>query len=154
MLQYAFTVTGVIVASIGFALLLAQQYITVGVRYFALFLVVGGGYTTQPITLAWLANTQSGHYKRAVASACQIGFGNIGGIVASTVFREAEAPRYVMGYSVSLGMMWLCAVACTVLYVGAVAENKKRDRGERDARLMGPDADNLGDDHPKWRLAT
>lgn len=152
--RYAFAMTGVVVASVGFALLLAQQHVAVEVRYFGLFLVVGGGYSTQPITLAWLANMQSGHYKRGVASACQIGFGNIGGIVASTVFLETEAPRYVTGYSVSLGLMWLCAAACTVLYGGAVAENKKRDRGERDARLTEPDADNLGDDHPAWRLAT
>jgi hypothetical protein len=31
-------------------------------------------------------------------------------------------------------------------------ENKKRDRGERDYRLVGEDADNLGDDHPHFRF--
>ena len=49
-----------------------------GVKYFALFLVVPGGYITQPITLAWVSNTMSGHYKRSVAAAVQVGFGNIG----------------------------------------------------------------------------
>jgi hypothetical protein len=48
----------------------------------------------------------------------------------------------------------MCAAACTVLFLGARRENKKRDRGERDWRLEGEDADNLGDDHPHFRYAT
>jgi hypothetical protein len=46
----------------------------------------------------------------------------------------------------------MCAAACVVLLLGVRAENKKRDRGERDWRLEGEDADNLGDDHPHFRF--
>ncbi|ETS80946.1 hypothetical protein PFICI_08475 [Pestalotiopsis fici W106-1] len=152
--RYTFTLIGVGVATVGYILLLCQQHVSVGVRYFALILVVSGGYTTQPITLTWLANNVSGHYKRAVSSAAQVGFGNLGGIVASNVFFDAEAPFYWTGYGVSLGMLWLCAGACTVLYVGVRVENKKRDRGDRDLRLEGEDVNNLGDDHPTWRFTT
>ncbi|CAJ2510593.1 Uu.00g062180.m01.CDS01 [Anthostomella pinea] len=152
--RYAFTLFGIILATIGYVLLLCQQHVSVGVKYFALFLVVGGGYTTQPVTLAWLANNVSGHYKRSVASAVQVGFGNIGGIVASNVFFDAEAPLYWTGYGVSLGLLWVCAAACTVLFLGVMRENAKRERGERDWRLREPDADNLGDDHPAWRFTT
>ncbi|KAI0139300.1 major facilitator superfamily domain-containing protein [Pestalotiopsis sp. NC0098] len=152
--RYIFTLIGICVASIGYILLLCQHHVSVGVRYFALILVVSGGYTTQPITLTWLANNVSGHYKRAVSSAAQVGFGNIGGIVASNVFFDAEAPLYWTGYGVSLGMLWLCAGACTALYLGVRAENQKRDRGERDWRLQEANVDNLGDDHPSWRFTT
>ena len=152
--RYLFTIAGVILATIGYVLLLCQRHIVVGVRYFALFLIVSGGYISQPVILAWLSNTVSGHYKRAISSAVQIGFGNLGGIVASNVFFDREAPLYRSGYGVCLGMLWLCAAACTVMYFGATRENKKRDRGERDHRLQGPDASNLGDDHPHWRIAT
>lgn len=145
---------GISVASIGYILLLCQNYVSVGVRYFALFLVVSGGYTTQPVTLAWLANNVSGHYKRAVSAAAQVGFGNLGGIVASNVFFDSEAPKYWTGYGVSLGMLWLCAGACTALYMGVTAENEKRNRGDRDSRLQQPDLDNMGDDHPSWRFTT
>lgn len=106
----------------------------------------------QPVTIAWLNNCMSGHYKRSVSSAFQIGFGNLGGIVASNVFITSEAPRYPTGYGVSLGLMWMCALGCTGLLVGLIMENRKRDRGERDWRLDGPDADNLGDDHPHFRF--
>ena len=109
---------------------------------------------TQPTTIGWLSNTVSGHYKRSVASAMQIGVGNLGGIVASLVFFDYEAPLYRTGLGVSLGMMWVSAVSCSGLYAHAIRENKKRDRGERDGRLLEPDADNLGDDHPHWRYTT
>jgi hypothetical protein len=46
----------------------------------------------------------------------------------------------------------MCAAACVVLLLGVRAENKKRDRGERDWRLDCADADNLGDDHPHFRF--
>lgn len=152
--RYGFTMLGICIATVGYVLLLCQQHISVGVKYFALFLIVTGGYTTQPITLAWLANNVSGHYKRSVSAAAQVGFGNLGGIVASNVFFDAEAPLYWTGYAVSLGMLWLCAGACTALYFGVKMENKKRDRGEMESRLQEADVHNMGDDHPSWRFTT
>lgn len=152
--RYLFCIFGLCVASIGYIMLLAQDNLSAGVKYFALFLIVPGGYITQPITLVWLSNLVSGHYKRSVSSAMQVGLGNIGGIVASNVFLESESPTYSTGYGVSLGMLWISGAACTGLFFLAKWENKKRDRGERDYRLSEYDADNLGDDHPHFRLTT
>ncbi|PCD27071.1 hypothetical protein AU210_013486 [Fusarium oxysporum f. sp. radicis-cucumerinum] len=152
--RYGFTMFGVVMTSIGYILLLLQHQVPTAARYFALFLLVTGGYITQPVVLGWLSNTMGGHYKRSIASAAQVGFGNLGGIVASNVYLTREAPEYWTGLGVSLGMVWICGVSCTAFYFLAIRENKKRDRGERDHRLQGADADNLGDDHPHWRYAT
>jgi sugar phosphate permease len=152
--RYWFCIFGLVVASVGYIMLLAQAHLSAGVKYFALFLIVPGGYITQPVVLVWLANLVSGHYKRSVSSAMQVGFGNLGGIVASNIFLAKEVPTYRTGYGVSLGMLWICGVACTGLFFLAKAENRKRERGERDHRLEGLDADNLGDDHPSFRLTT
>ncbi|KAI3329765.1 major facilitator superfamily domain-containing protein [Ustulina deusta] len=152
--RYTFVMCGLAISAVGYSLLLGQQHLSVGVKYFALFLVVGGGLSVQPITIAWLANNVSGHYKRSVAAATQIGLGNVGGIVASNIFLDNEAPRFQTGYGVSLGFLGICAVACTVLFFGLKRENEKRDRGERDYRLGKGDAHNLGDDHPHWRFTT
>jgi hypothetical protein len=152
--RYWFCIFGLVVASVGYIILLAQQNLSAGVKYFALFLIVPGGYITQPIVLVWMSNLVSGHYKRSVASAMQVGFGNIGGIVASNVFLGSEAPRYPTGYGVSLGMLWICGAACTALFWLVKRENRMRERGERDWRLSEVDADNLGDDHPSFRLTT
>lgn len=152
--RYLFCMFGILVASTGYIILLAQAGLSAGVKYFALFLIVPGGFITQPIAIVWVANVMSGHYKRSVSSAMQVGFGNIGGIIAANVYLVREAPKYPTGYGVSLGMLWIAGVACTALYFLAKRENKLRDRGERDYRLQEPDADNLGDDHPHFRLAT
>ncbi|RWA07634.1 hypothetical protein EKO27_g7470 [Xylaria grammica] len=141
--RYTFLMCGLAVSAVGYSLLLGQQHLSVGVKYFALFLVVGGGFSVQPITIAWLANNVSGHYKRSVAAAAQIGLGN-----------DNEAPQFRTGYGVSLGFLGICAVASTVLFVGVKRENEKRDRGERDYRLEKEDVHNLGDDHPHWRFTT
>jgi sugar phosphate permease len=150
--RYPFTILGVLVATVGYSMLLGQRGLSVGVKYFATFLIVLGTYITQPVCIAWIQNCMSGHYKRSVASAMQIGFGNAGGIVASNIYKGTERPYYETGYGTALGLLWVTAISCTVLLVGVARENKKRERGERDWRLDEVDADNLGDDHPSFRF--
>ncbi len=152
--RYAFAMLGVVVSSIGYIILLAQRSVPVGGRYFAIYLVMAGGYITQPITLVWLSNNMGGHYKRGINAAMQVGFGNLGGIIASNIYITNQKPTYHVGYGVSLGLMWVCGLACTVLFIGMRIENKKRDRGERNHRLGLPkeERENLGDDHPSFRF--
>ncbi|KAH3941282.1 hypothetical protein HBI56_208840 [Parastagonospora nodorum] len=152
--RYWFCMTGLVIATVGYIMLLAQNNLSIGVKYFALFLIIPGQFVTQPIVLVWLSNLMSGHYKRSVSSAVQVSFGNLGGIIASNIFIGPEAPKYPTGYGTCLGMLGICAVACTSLFWLVKSENKKRERGERDWRLQEPDADNLGDDHPAFRLTT
>jgi hypothetical protein len=129
--------------------------LSVHVRYMAVFFITTGTYIVQPITIVWLANNLSGHYKRAVGLAIQVSFGNIGGIIASNIFETAEAPRYFLGYGLSLALMVFCGMMATVLAIGLTIENRKRDRGERDYRLQMPEHElsNLGDDDPRFRFS-
>jgi hypothetical protein len=151
---------GVLFASIGYIILLCQGPpaelggLNKHVRYMAVFFVTTGCYIVQPVAIVWMANNLGGHYKRAIGLAIQIGFGNIGGIIASNIFNKDSAPRYTVGYSVSLGMMLLCGIMSTVFAVGVVMENKKRDEGKRDYRLnLDPSVvDNMGDDDPRFRF--
>ncbi|KAK5172990.1 uncharacterized protein LTR77_003112 [Saxophila tyrrhenica] len=149
--RYAFCMIGICVSTCGFVMLLNQSRIPVGAQYAAIFLIVCGGYTCQPITITWINNNMGGHYKRAVSSAMMIGFGNAGGIVASNIFLTQEAPGYKTGYGTSLGLLWLCGICCTVYLFGVMRENRKRERGEREYRLEEPDAGNQGDDDHRFR---
>ena len=153
--RYAFAMLGVVVATIGYALLLAQDHLTIAVRYFAVYLVTCGTCITQPVIMAWLSNNMGGHYKRGIGSAMQIGVGNLGGIIASNIYIAKQQPHYPVGFGVSLGLVWLCGLACTIFVVGLWIENRKRDRGGRDYRLALPieEVENLGDDHPTFRFA-
>ncbi|KAI9878608.1 MAG: hypothetical protein M1830_000427 [Pleopsidium flavum] len=153
--RFLFSIAGVLIATTGYVLLLAQtHHVPVAARYFALYLITSGAYITQPITLTWLANNLSGHYKRAVAVAVQIGFGNAGGIVASNIFITSQAPTYPVGFGVSLALLWLSAACCVGFWWGLRRENGRRERGERDWRLGLPEGErgNLGDDWPRFRF--
>ena len=152
--RYAFTMLGVFVATIGYVLLLAQSTLNNGVKYFAVYLITIGGYITQPVVLTWLNNNMAGHWKRSISSAMQIGIGNCGGIVASNIYIKEQAPYYPVGYGISLALLWLCGIACTIFVCGLWLENRRRDQGRRDDRLDLPleQVDNLGDDHPHFRF--
>ncbi|RFU35367.1 hypothetical protein B7463_g954, partial [Scytalidium lignicola] len=152
--RYAFTLLGLGISIIGYTLLLCQENLSVGVKYMACFFVVGGSNICQPITWVWLNNNVGGHYKRSVATAMQIGFGNAGGLIASNIFITAQAPRYPVGYGTSLALLVMCASMCTIFFFGLYRENKKRERGERDYRYSeeGADINNMGDDHPEFSV--
>ena len=122
--RYTFIVSGVSIASIGYAILLAQQHVHVQVRYFALYLIMGGGYMGQPLSIIWLLNNTNGHWQRSVSAAMQIGLGNSAGIIASNIFIDKERPLYRTGYGVSLGLLWMSAAAATVTVLGCWWENK------------------------------
>ncbi|KAF5244654.1 hypothetical protein FAUST_2170 [Fusarium austroamericanum] len=68
--RYSFTMIGVILTTVSYVLLLCQQKIPTGARYLSLFMLVSGGYITQPVLLGWLSNTISGHYKRSISISC------------------------------------------------------------------------------------
>ncbi|KAJ5181917.1 hypothetical protein N7449_012064 [Penicillium cf. viridicatum] len=152
--RFTFTLMGCVIATIGYIILICQESVPVAARYFALFAITGGGYMTQPILLGWVSNNMAGHYKQSIASAMQIGFGNCGGLVASNVFFDSEAPTYRTGFGVSLGMVWICGLACTVFFGYLYRENRLREQCKRDHRYHWPreELENAGDDHPSFRF--
>ena len=98
------------------------------VRYFGLFLGIMGGQGNVPAILTYQANNIRMQSKRSTASALQIGFGAIGGIVASTVFRQRDAPGYVVGLWVSAGLQLYTLAVLTVASWYFWSANKKADR--------------------------
>lgn len=57
------------------------------VRYFGVFLVTAGANSNVPAAMSYQANNIRGQWKRAFCSATLVGFGGIGGIAGSLVFR-------------------------------------------------------------------
>lgn len=164
--RYGFMMFGIVFASIGYIILLCQgplvhphthrpAGLALNVRYMAVYFVTTGCYMVQPNAIVWVANNLGGHYKRSVVLATMIGFGNIGGIIASNIFVQTQAPRYFVGYGVSLAMLVFCGIMCSAFAVGLVMENRKRERGERDHRLALPESllGNIGDDDPRFRFS-
>ncbi|KAJ5624783.1 hypothetical protein N7510_001092 [Penicillium lagena] len=66
-------------------------------RYAGVFLTVAGANANIPACMAYQANNVRGQWTRAFSSATLVGFGGIGGIVSSLVFRDQDAPEYRPG---------------------------------------------------------
>lgn len=112
-----------------------------GARYFGIFLGVCGCQGNVPAILAYQSNNIRGQSKRSVGSALQIGFGAIGGIIASTVFTQKEAPRYLTGLWVTAALQFyiLGVLICFTVYFrkqNAVVE-KQMANGEPLAEREG-----------------
>ena len=116
-----------VVAIIG--LMITAYHRTDGVRYFGIFLGTAGCQGNVPAILAYQSNNIRMQSKRSVGSALQIGFGAIGGIIASTVFREKDAPRYVPGLWTTAGLQFfiLALVGINTLYFRS--KNRQVDNG-------------------------
>lgn len=150
----SFIVGGITMATIGYAMLLAQADKSRDYKFGAVFLVFGGTYMVVPMALAWLQNNLSGHWKRAFGSSIQVMIGNIAGIIGSNVFLQNQSPWFHAGYGASIGFLWLGAFAAITMALLMAAENKRRDQGKHDHILELPEEErnNLGDAHPSFRF--
>ncbi|KIY02455.1 uncharacterized protein Z520_02594 [Fonsecaea multimorphosa CBS 102226] len=99
-------------------LMITAYHSSDGVRYFGIFLGVAGCQGNIPAILAYQSNNIRMQSKRSVGSALQIGFGAIGGIIASTAFSQKEAPTYRSGlWTTAALQFWILgSVCCTSVY--------------------------------------
>ncbi|KAI1306368.1 major facilitator superfamily domain-containing protein [Xylaria venustula] len=102
------------------------------VRYFGAFLLVAGSNSNVPGTLAYQATNVRGQWKRAFTSATFVGFGGIGGIVGSLVFRTQDKPGYRPGLWACIAVSLLNIILVGVLSLSFYIDNKKAERGEKE----------------------
>ncbi|KAL3675243.1 hypothetical protein R1sor_025191 [Riccia sorocarpa] len=106
------------------------------VRYAGMYLAAAGVYPCIANTIAWTANNVEGSYKRGIVMAMVISWGNLQGAVSSNIYRQKDAPRYLLGHSVVLGNLCIALAASAVFWFALSAENRKRERGERKYRII------------------
>lgn len=127
--RFAFCIIPICVAICGFAILLTHHgKETRNVQFGALFLVTMGCYSAMPVIVCWFAMNLGGHFRRSVGTAWQIGFGNIGGIIATYSFLKKDGPDYVPGYSICIGFIILSAASCVAYYFAITSQNRSRDK--------------------------
>ncbi|PCH41172.1 MFS general substrate transporter [Wolfiporia cocos MD-104 SS10] len=148
--RFLFALIPAFIALAGFAILLSVHD-NKHVQYGALFLAAAGTYSSMPIGICWFNTNLAGHHRRAVGSAWQIGFGNIGGIIAVYAFLAKDAPRYTLGYSLCIAFICLSVVANCVYFFSLILENRKRDRADSGATLTQDEKTKMGDLNPDYR---
>ncbi|KAL5050948.1 hypothetical protein BDW71DRAFT_194064 [Aspergillus fruticulosus] len=127
--RYVFTMIGMLVGISGYGVLLSLRDTTHHtIQYGALFMITCGCFSASPVFLCWFGMNLGGHTRRSVGTAFQIGFGNIGGIIATYSFLEKDAPLYRNGYIIGLSFACFSAAMSTVYFFAVRYENRKRER--------------------------
>ncbi|KAF9464979.1 major facilitator superfamily domain-containing protein [Collybia nuda] len=83
-----------------------------------LFFSNAGSSGCVPAIIAYASNNIISHTKRAVTTALVVSFGGIGGIFATTVFRQKDNPRFLPGIyaTIACQFLLLALLAITTLY--------------------------------------
>ncbi|CAM6123429.1 unnamed protein product [Calypogeia fissa] len=100
------------------------------VRYFGAFLATICGSANVPALLTYQANNVRGQWKRAFCSATLVGFGGIGGIMGTTIFRQQDAPTYRPGIEGTLAANGLSIVIVVAMSLAFYRANKRADAGD------------------------
>ncbi|KAK4242406.1 major facilitator superfamily domain-containing protein [Achaetomium macrosporum] len=148
--RFLFVMGAICISIAGFAVLL-NVHDNLPVQYSALFLICMGTYSAMPVIVCWFNMNLGGHHRRAIGSAWQIGFGNIGGIIATYSFVQSDAPFYRKGYAICVSFICLSAVSCIAYALAVVWENRKRSKQPHDLNLTESEKIELGDLNPEFR---
>lgn len=148
--RFIFALIPICICISGFAILIAVHNHK-HVQYGALFLVTMGAYSAMPVIVCWFNMNLGGHHRRAVGTAWQVGFGNIGGIIAVYAFLAKDAPKYITGYSICIAFVSLSGISCAIYFVMCALQNRRRDKAPTDLGLTQYEMTELGDMSPTYR---
>ncbi|KAF2205832.1 MFS general substrate transporter [Delitschia confertaspora ATCC 74209] len=142
-------IIGASIAIIGYIMLIASSRPLV--RYGGTFFVAAGIFPCSPLVMGWLANNLSPHYVRATGTGFQIMIANMAAFIATFVYLQKDAPRYITGHAINLGMLAFSILLSTSNILYCKWENRARETGKRDRRFAEGDEGRLGYRHPGFR---
>lgn len=124
-----FAVIAALISIVGYGLVIGATN-DANAKYGGLFLLACGLYSGMPILVCWFSLNFSGHTRKSVGTAFVIGFGNIGGIVASFLFPNKDAPKYTKGLSIGLAFVVLAIIMVLVYCAYLMYLNKIKQTDE------------------------
>jgi predicted MFS family arabinose efflux permease len=148
--RFFFALFPICVCITGFAILIVVHNHK-HLQYGALFLVAMGAYSAMPVIICWFNMNLGGHHRRAVGTAWQIGFGNVGGIIAVYAFLAKDAPKYITGYSICIAFVCLSGISCAIYFAMCYWQNRRREKSPTDLGLTEYEKTEMGDLSPDYR---
>jgi hypothetical protein len=144
-------------AMVGYIMLLTTN--DARVKYGATFLIALGVYPSAPCILALPINNASGLYKRGTVNALQLMIANLAGFVATFIYQNNGAPRYIEAHSVVLGSLIVAWLFMALNIWWCWSENRAREQGRRDGNWaayqklvdQGKTRAPIGDRSPEFR---
>lgn len=140
-----------IVGMLGYILLIIPSLSVAG-KYAGACIVGLGLVPAVTTAVAWIANNIAGHAKRGVAVGMVLMSANIGGIIASQIYRPKDFPNYTFGNSIALGCLVISTLIAFLQYFIYKTLNKKK-RENPQSFLEGKSEEeikNMGDLHPDF----
>lgn len=152
-----FVIIPMLIVCVGYAIFLglngalsAQR----GLAYFAAIVICVGIYPIQPAAASWNANNVAPDSRRAIAIALNNCVGNIGGILGSYMYIDAEKPKYHTGFGLGLALGATGIIAALILEWTYKRGNAKKERlTEEEVRLKHSEAElmDMGDSSPLFK---
>ncbi|KAK5117361.1 hypothetical protein LTR62_005978 [Meristemomyces frigidus] len=123
-----------LLAMLGYVLLALAPVLGIGhvMRYLAVLPVCTGFFSAVTIVITWTVNNQVSDEGKGTGMAVLNVIGQMGPLVGTRLYPDAEGPYYVKGMSVCAGAMALVAVLALVLRFVLEAENARRRSEWRD----------------------
>ncbi|CAF2062621.1 unnamed protein product [Rotaria magnacalcarata] len=152
--EHGFHITGFLfVALLGYVFLASLSEISSTAGYVGLCMATFGLCGASPILLAWSTNNVGGHVKRAVAIGCFIAISQLGGIVVTQFYRDANKSIIQRGHIISGGAVTFALITTCIQRACLKKENNRRNHlspveHEREKNVEEP-----CDLHPDFRYA-
>lgn len=132
-----FMIGHICIALVGFLMNIAST--NNNVKYAGIFFITAGVYPNVPQGIAWNENNIGGSTKRGIGMAMHVAFGNIGGIIASYIYRAPDAPRYFSGRGSLIGLQCMSLTLSVFMTLYLRRENKRRDAEHKAPALYTED---------------
>ena len=121
--RFPFVALALALAMVGAGVLINVHHNT-PLEYGAICLIAMGTYSSMPLVICWFTMNLQGHWQRSVGTAWQIGFGNIGAIIATFAFVSTDAPFYSKGYAILMTGVCITAASALLYFVIIWRENR------------------------------
>jgi hypothetical protein len=109
---------------IGLGILIGTE--KTSVRFFGCFVTILGIYPTVGLSIMWLSDNVGRHFKRASMVGMVLTIANTAGVAVGQIYRTEDAPRYIKGLTISLGLNCVALAMVVLLMGGMWWVNKKR----------------------------
>ncbi|KAJ2581058.1 hypothetical protein GGH95_002270 [Coemansia sp. RSA 1836] len=114
-----------VINDLGFTVIMVAT-LNVPARIFGLCLLGTGGFSGLGISPGWNITSNSQTVANsAVAAALTVFMGSGSGFVASNVFLNSDAPRFVIGHTVNVALMSLGILTCIVTRLSMGRRNRQ-----------------------------
>lgn len=111
---------------VGYAIVVGTASPSAG--YAAMFLCAAGIYPYNALLFTWVINNLSPDWKRSVGAPLFASLANISGVVSSQIYASTDAPRYLMGNAISLGMEIVACLGISLVWLLLKKRDQKKEK--------------------------